>query len=176
MIVIDVGCATWGPDASVKYLLEEFEPDVLYGFDPGLEWPVSTVEGNCEIILERKAAWVKDGTVGFIVANLGGHIEDGAEKVECIDLARFILDQPEGEEIVLKIDAEGAEYALVPHLVRHNADLRLKLARIEWHCEFCGIGGNGRHREACEVDREWWTERRESIESKLRCPTDEWDR
>ncbi len=177
MIVIDVGCATWGEDASVPHLIEEFKPDTLYGFDPGLHWEkqIEMIDG-CQVVLTRDAAWTYNGTVGFVVANLGGHVDEHAQRVPCFDLAEFILKRPQGEDVVLKMDAEGAEYVLVPHLVERGADLRLRLARIEWHCEFCGIGGNGRHREACEVDRAWWTERRERTEGGLRCPSDEWDR
>jgi hypothetical protein len=175
MIVVDVGCAPWGGDVSVPHLLEEFHPKVLYGFDPGLpERSNYFTEDGTEVILAREAAWTFDGTIGFRVGGLGGQVDEHALKYPCVDLAGFINGLAE-DEIVLKIDAEGAEYTLIPHLRAKDADLRLKLCRIEWHCEFCGIGGNGRHREECTVDRDWWIERRERTEQMLRCPTDEWN-
>jgi hypothetical protein len=176
MIVIDVGCATHGSDSSIPHLIEEFSPRILYGFDPALaeNTPVTT-EGSTRVVLARSAAWTYDGEIGFHVNGLGGHVVRGGKAFPCVDLAAFILSMPEGEEIVLKMDAEGAEYVLLPHLVEHDADLRLKLAWIEWHCEECKLGGNGRHREGCATDRDWWFERREKAESALRCETTEWN-
>lgn len=175
-IVIDVGCATYGGDESVNYLLEEFSPQILYGFDPGLDRDFKDVVEGCVVDLRRQAAWTHDGTVGFRVAGLGGHVEEsGRVLFRCVDLARFILDL-DSNDVVLKMDAEGAEYTLLPWLVEQNADLRLRLALIEWHCEECGIGGNGRHREGCPADKEAWIARRASVEGALRCETGEWNR
>lgn len=175
--VVDVGCAKYGGDESVPYLAEEFNPDIIYGFDPSpgiLE--VEPVEG-VTVLLSQKAAWTFDGEVGFVVAGLGGHVISGAKDglTPCFDLAAFILGL-DADEIVLKIDAEGAEYVLLPHLVAHDADLRLKMAIVEAHCEFCGIGGNGRHRDGCEADPDWWFERWERVSGAMRCEMREWNR
>lgn len=176
MIVIDVGCAFWGGDVSVPHLVEEFRPKILYGFDPGLPASVNEfTDDGTELKLVRAAAWTYDGEIGFRVNGLGGQVDEHAMKFPCISLAGFINDLPDDEAIVLKMDAEGAEYTLIPHLVARDADLRLTLARVEWHCEFCGIGGNGRHRPECTADKDWWLERRENIEGLLRCPTEEWN-
>lgn len=175
MIVLDVGSATHGSDSSIPYLIETFKPETLYGFDPA-EPDADYLYGGATVLLKKAAAWTYDGSIGFVVAGLGGHVAPGSGNAyRCVDLARFILDvASEGEEVVLKIDAEGAEYTLIPHLVAHGADLFLKLALIEWHCADCGIGGNGRHREGCKGDHVAWTKRREIVEGLLRCPTEEW--
>jgi hypothetical protein len=47
---------------------------------------------------------------------------------------------------------------------------------VEWHCEVCGLGGNGRHRDGCEADRDWWFERREQLEQLMSCELGTWDR
>ena len=176
MIVIDVGCATWGGDESVNYLIENYGPQTLYGFDPGLDWPVDTEEKGTHLILSRSAAWTHDGKVGFTVANLGGHVEDGAVQVPCIDLARFILELPD-DDIILKMDAEGAEYTLIPHLVTKKADLRLDLFMVEWHCEVCGHGiWKDDHPAGCEADMDWWNGRRSRMREMLNCPQRDWNR
>lgn len=175
MIVIDVGCAKWGSDESIPYLVETFRPEILYGLDPGAE-PFSGFEGNTMVQVNPWVAWVYDGTIGFRVAGLGGHVDAGERATfPAIDLARFVNEMPD-QEIVLKIDAEGAEYELLPHLRTHDADLRLKLLWVEWHCEYCGLGGNGRHREGCRGDHDAWAARRAETEAMMRCPQAQWDR
>jgi hypothetical protein len=176
VIVVDVGCAGHGGDESIPDLLDLFRPDVLYGFDPALEEESDTIfDFGGRVVLSQEVAWTFYGRVGFVVAGLGGHVEPGAQRFDCIDLAEFILGLPD-PAIVLKMDAEGAEYVLLPHLVAEGADLKLQQALIEWHCELCGIGGNGRHLEGCKVDRDWWLERREKVESAMRCEMGEWNR
>lgn len=174
VIVIDVGCAKWGGDESIPHLVREYKPEFLYGFDPGAMDGDYNVEDTV-VRVRRQAAWVHDGTVGFQVAGLGGRVDDQVRtKFACFDLARYI-ESLNPAEIVLKIDAEGAEYMLLPHLVERGADLLLKLAVVEWHCAECGIGGNGRHREMCPSDRQAWWDRRNAIESQMRCETVEWN-
>ncbi len=176
MIIIDVGCAKWGGDESVSKLVEEFNPDVLYGFDPGLnaeDYPEAI--GGTRLVLSRSAAWTFDGELEFTVAGLGGQVESGGDVVQCVDLARFILELSAGD-IVLKMDAEGAEYELIPHLVANDADLRLTLAVTEFHCDVCrmGIWDNDKHREWCEADATAWAARRDSMLAMLRCGKGEW--
>lgn len=174
-VVIDVGCAKYGGDESIPDLVDEFEPDLLYGYDPNTEERQYELKGT--MVAEMKeAAWIHDGTTGFTVAGLGGRINPVGNTTPCIDLAKLINGFPEHAEIILKLDCEWSEYTLIPHLREQDADLRLKLALIEWHCEDCGIGGNGRHRDFCEGDHEAWDERRCSTEALLRCETGEWNR
>jgi len=177
VIVIDIGCAKHGGDESVPYLIADYKPDILYGYDPACDI-YSNYQIDETLVFEKpEVAWIYDGHIGFLVARLGGHVETDAPSFPCFDLSRLILELAQEEkEIILKMDCEGAEYTLIPHLCANDADLCLKLAVIEWHCEFCGIGGNGRHREICEVDRQWWTERRNNVENLMRCPTEEWNR
>jgi hypothetical protein len=174
MIVIDVGCAKHGSDESIPYLIEEFSPRVLYGFDPAAE-SADYALTNTIVCVHPWAAWTYDGAIGFRVAGLGGQVTEGATAHTCIDLARFILMLPD-EEIVLKMDAEGAEYVLLPHLREYDADLRLKLLWVEWHCEVCRIGGNGRHREGCRGDHAAWEARRAETEALIRCELAQWER
>jgi hypothetical protein len=177
VIVIDVGCMTYGGDNSVDYLLAEYHPRELFGFDPALDADSDTVtDWGCPVELRKAAAWTYDGTIGFNVRGLGGHVDPDSRAVfAAVDLARFIHDLTY-DKIILKMDAEGAEYTVLPHLIEQGADLKLELALIEWHCEACGLGGNGRHRDGCSFDRESWWERRRSVELAMRCPCGEWNR
>lgn len=165
-IVIDIGCARYGGDYSIERLIERFRPDVIYGFDPNPEGLFEAAmsadqrEGrSVRVCLDNRAAWTFDGEIGFRADGLNSWVtsDPGAEKVVCFDLARFI-GELEGESIVLKLDAEGAEYDLLPHLIATGTDELLSLASVEWHVR--GI-----------EDAEG---RRRAIEAGIRCPLEEW--
>lgn len=163
MIAIDVGCARYGGDFSLERMLSEFAPDVLFGFDP--EWDESMFsppeEMTAQVIVQKAAAWVYNGKIGFEGSRLGGHIASSARLVPCIDLAEFIRSLPSDHDIVLKIDAEGAEYELLEHLIGLRVDELLTLAWVEWHPP--GVRVNGRP----DV-------RRDAIEESISCEIVEW--
>lgn len=181
-IVIDVGCAKYGGDESIPVLIETFQPELLFGFDPSPsidEEPRVETISNCLVVRMRTAAWTFDGEVGFAPGTLGGHIDPGSPTVPCVDLAGFILAIADNHSIVLKMDCEGAEYELVPHLRAHDADLRLALAEIEWHCAACGYGiwnADAPHPgDGCTADPVEWKRRRDETEALLRCNTLGWN-
>ena len=173
MIVIDIGCAKYGGDFSIERLLEEFRPEVLYGFDPmqgpdEYPWPPNPPDGPTfptkamRTYIEKKAAWTYDGEIGFSGSGLGGHIDPDGENVPCFDLAGFIRSLPSDHEIALKIDAEGAEYDLLEHLIATRTDELLKLAWVEWHPK--GQAVNSRP-----------DKRRDLIEERIECDLHQWN-
>lgn len=142
VIVIDLGCAPHGADASIEPLLARFSPGVLYGFDPLIGHPRTALVGDTRVDLEPKAAWTHDGFLGFVDQGIRSRVyEFEAGTVPCFDLAAFVRSF-QGEEIVLKMDIEGAEYELVPHLCDTRTDELLSLLLVEWHCLECGRGGD----------------------------------
>ena len=160
MVVIDVGCGRYGDYYSLERLLDEFNPDIIYGFDPqphgGLrDWlPAQTPDDSAIINIQRKAAWIADGEIGFREQGAGSWVTDSddAPRVPSVDLARFIAGLPYSP-IVLKLDCEGSEYDLLRHLMNTRTDKRLELAIVEWH----------------DPDRG-----REFIESNIACRIDQW--
>lgn len=140
MIVIDVGCARWGNDYSVERLIEMFHPDVLIGFDPAskvaeaMPAGLDMLAGGTNVMLRREAAWLYDGQIGYREDGLNSWVTDDPEAptVRCVDLARVIEQMPEGP-VVLKIDAEQAEYELLDHLLDTGAVARLSRLLVEWH-------------------------------------------
>lgn len=159
-VVIDVGCAKYGGDYSIERLIEEFHPETLYGFDPNLSEPSETVIDGTRVCLFDTAAWTRAGTVGYRTAGLRGTVTEDARRprVVCFDLAAFIAALPDEGGIVLKIDAEGAEYDLLEHLIRAGVDAGLAVAVVEWHPL-----SDGSHEE-----------RRESIGERIGCELREW--
>ena len=162
-IVIDVGCARYGGDFSIERLIENFSPSVVYGFDPSWEdgmYVPPEDEDSPLVIISDSAVWKYDGEVRFRREGLNGHISSlsNADATHCIDIAEFIRARPEEADIILKIDAEGAEYEILEHLIATGADERLTLAWVEWH-RF-GVPDPPRHRA--------------SIEERIKCEITEW--
>jgi FkbM family methyltransferase len=149
VIVVDVGCKTHEKEESIDTLIHRYAPSVLFGFDPHpqLANDVRNVRGDAlaaaaplsaswgtTVVTRRLAAWTRNGYILFEEAGASSRVGSesvSTEVVECFDLAAFILTLPRVD--VLKIDAEGAEYRLVPHLLRHGIDDHVELLLVEWH-------------------------------------------
>lgn len=55
-------------------------------------------------------------------------------KISCIDFAQWIERNTSPEdEIIIKLDIEGAEYDLLEHLIKSHVLPRIKKMYIEWH-------------------------------------------
>lgn len=162
MIAVDVGCARYGGDFSIERLIQEFKPERLYGFDPGYHGPREYEHEGCQVTISKSACWTYDGRVAFQVAGLSGRIADSGPTVPCRDLAAFLRALPDEQEIALKIDAEGAEYQLLEHLIEQRVDTRLKLAWVEWHPPGARVNSQP-------------DPRREAIEAKIGCEMHQWN-
>jgi hypothetical protein len=179
MIVIDVGCAKYGGDESIPYLIEEFSPETLYGFDPACESSTYYV-GDTLVVTQPWAAWTEDTKVGFDHAGLRGKVKKGGKETVAFDLSALVhklsLTVPgANSEIVLKLDCEGAEYTLLPHLRDTDADLRLKLIWCEWHCEKCGTGWFS-FNDRCGRCQNHDPGKRSELEGLMRCEMHQWNR
>jgi hypothetical protein len=154
MIVVDLGCAEQGGERSIETLLERFQPTAFFGFDPHRS--VEEIDEGI-IRIERKAAWTYDGKIWYLPAGLRSRVGVGSERVPCFDLARWLGDLPD-DEIVVKMDVEGAEAQLLEHLIETGTDRLISLLLIEWH------------------DRRDFVESfdRQSLTARLRCPVEVW--
>lgn len=141
MIVIDVGAMPHPPEESTYFLADKFKPPLLYAFDLG-PWfkPGAEDYKTTRIIRDQRAAWVFPGYVPYRNEGMcSGVISHGNEnRVECFDLAEFILDLD--LPVILKLDCEGAEYMLMPHLKETGAEKLIELVLIEWHAEHLANG------------------------------------
>lgn len=165
MIVVDVGCY-WHPDHpgssqdSVAALIRRFQPRRLYGLDPHPSMPLyreETVLGT-EVRLMRLAVEIRDGSVRYIVpegAPLTARTGQGPRSVPCVAVESLLELREPGEEFVVKLDVEGAEYPLLRHLMGLGLDALIDLLLVEWH-----------------GDRTLPTRR--GLIRKLACPVEEW--
>lgn len=127
---MDLGCATHGEDESIDALIARFRPDHFYGFDPFLG---AEVHGH-GFDLYPTAAWLHDGTVQYERNGIRSAVLTGGSDVECFDLAAFLRSLA-ADELVVKLDVEGAEYPLLRELHRTGVDERITLLLVEWHSD-----------------------------------------
>lgn len=163
-IVVDLGCCSYqrGPrlEDSIQTLIKRFKPTVLFGFDPhpGLPDAVGQVYGTT-VITSRRAAWTNDEDIGLSLQGNCTHIDlNEKQRAKAFDFAAWVRALPEAR-IVLKIDIEGAEYVLLPHLIRHGLMDRFSRLLVEWH--------TGAYANGLESDRA-------SILAAIECPVEEW--
>jgi hypothetical protein len=166
-VVIDVGCADHGGDRSIVPLIEHYQPGLLIGFDP--QSPSCTYRHEeTTVMLLDAVGWTSDTTVTMSGGGLGMRAtEDPKGMTLALDMARVI--RMFAGRIVLKLDAESAEWLIVPHLVANDLDLRLDKILVEWHCVKCGNGAWAHspphpHGTMCDG----------AVESTVRCPIERW--
>lgn len=158
MIVVDVGCCTHDGADSVTALIDRFHPETLYGCDPrpGFENAVYEQDGT-RVRVTRDAAWVRTGEIGYDDQGPASRTGHGLPiTVPCFDFPEFIAMLGHCD-LVVKLDCEGAEYALLERLIADDLDDRITLLLVEWHD----------HPVEAET-------RRVSILERLRCPVEEW--
>ncbi len=102
--------------------------------------------------LYNKAVWIADEENKFyeaidIYGNVGSTLHankkellklNDPELVECVDIEKFIINNFTTDDyIVLKLDVEGSEYAIIEHLLKNNNAIHyLNELLIEWHDTF----------------------------------------
>jgi FkbM family methyltransferase len=106
---------------------------------------------NLPITLIEAAAWSRDGYVDYYYGkddggtmypqkNTGNINPKNKFYTECIDLAGFIRNNfIKSDYIILKLNCEGAEYELIPHLKSKNIIDWINKWYIRWHVEKIGI-------------------------------------
>ena len=167
-IVVDLGCLSYTRgnrvEDSIQTLIKRFKPAVLFGFDPhpALREAVGQVYGTT-VITSRRAAWDIDSTVGFTVNGNCTHVgtdrsSETWDQTPCFDLAKWVRMLPD-TTMVLKMDVEGAEYVLLPHLIEQGLMDRFSRLLVEWHT---GDLANG-----YESDRD-------AILAGIDCPVEVW--
>jgi len=120
----------------MERLIDEFHPTHLYAYDPHPVLELPPLDGTI-VELVRAAAWTHTGTVGYVEHDVWSYLTDtpDAPQVRCVDLAKELwrLKRKHKDSLVLKLDCEGAEYMLLPHLVARGADRFLDVLWVEWH-------------------------------------------
>lgn len=97
------------------------------------------------IFIYNKAVSIKDGESNFYIGNhlssslrvdkkTGGIKYNNPFKVVTVDLHNFIVSNFSQEDyIILKLDIEGSEYDILPHLLQQNTFTFVNELFGEWH-------------------------------------------
>ena len=112
------------------------------------------------VTFHNAAVWINDGTVTLHtkaaspgagtdtvssvldLLPLGQGTDDGRRKtsqeVPCIDLAKYIQDHfRDDDELVVRMNIEGAEYAVLEHLLATNLALRrIRILYVKFHADY----------------------------------------
>lgn len=163
-IIVDLGCCSYERggrlEDSIQTLIKRFKPTILFGFDPhpALRDGVGQVYGTT-VITSRRAAWTDDIDVGLSLQGNCTHVDFHEEaRTKAFDIATWVRALPEAR-IVLKVDVEGAEYVLLPHLIAQGLIHRFSRILVEWH--------DGKYANGLESDRE-------TILEQIPCVVEDW--
>ena len=148
-----------------EYTIHSFEgnPDLI----PQLEYNIEKNKWE-NVILHEAVVWDFDGTVNMDVMGTTGSSSIVEEKIKhnrksyrgqysfknipiiCVDLSSFIIDNFNvTDNIVLKMDIEGAEYDIVDKMIEDNTFKYISEIHLEWHNWRCN---KGRREDGFRVD------------------------
>lgn len=150
-----IDCGGHDGCSAIKFLLENPNYDVIsFEANPEL-W---SYYERIPTELHKKAVYDYDGEVEFVIdpidadgsslikeKNIDFHKKiknEDCPKIitECIDLSRFIKDiSNEYEEIILKLDVEGAEYAILNKMLKDGTLVHVNKLFAEFHWKKIGM-------------------------------------
>ncbi len=99
----------------------------------------------------EKAAWSSNGKIKYYYGKSdGGTLYAGKKtgsinprryyEVESIDMAEFMKDNfSKDDYIVMKMNCEGSEYEIIPHLKKHNLLGWVDKWIVDWHWKKIGM-------------------------------------
>ncbi len=126
-------------------------------FDPNNQYHIVSFEANKKFKdcyndfsdheFYNKAVWVYDGSIDFFLDQKKGYgssvikekktgrlDKENPDKVECIRLSAFVDSMAKQfDQIILKLDIEGAEYAVLKDMLDTGVINRVSRLMIEWH-------------------------------------------
>lgn len=167
-VVVDLGCQDYhGPDISRPRLLDQFKPAMFFGWDPQVEVAHYTL-GDTMVVLLPWAAWTRDGSIllsdspsglDATVVETSERWRDGGPRVTCRDFSAWLAANFSHGGVTVKMDIEGAEFAVLQKMRRDGTDRLVDRLLMAWHDHFL----------ADEYGR-----LRGELEGGLACPVEEW--
>lgn len=131
---------------------EDLRNWTVYGFEPDARWAQDPRRQKIwhftapTIVVEPFAVWTEDGDMSFfpckkrtssyLAEAKHKRIESGrkvSQTVKAIDLDRFIKNLKDPERIVVKMDIEGGEFYVLPHMQEKGSALLVCEFHIEYH-------------------------------------------
>jgi len=148
-IFLDIGA---GPGTSAEYFLRSHKDFEVYSFECDRRNIQSILKKKLKIHLVPCAAWKADGTKKYYPANTrgggtlyknkktGGINRNKFYNVTVVDLARYIkVNFSDEDYIIAKMNCEGAEYVLIPHLEKNGLISWIDEWFVNWHYNKIGM-------------------------------------
>ena len=145
-------CSMYGMDAS--WIVETFEPNPL--LIEQLSKNISSLPMNVKI--HNSAVWCYDGEIEFSimeecseVSSIKKLMDDGVcldisslayrshnniINVPCVDISSIIRSYKINDNIVVKIDVEGSEFAIIRKLIEDDTISYINDLYVEWHTQY----------------------------------------
>lgn len=150
-IFLDIG--GWNGKSSIFFRENHPEGDSfeIFMFECDKQNIESIKSKNLKITLIEKAAWCFNKKVKYYYGNNDGGSLYSTKKtgkinpknfyeVDAIDLAEFIINNFNKDDyIIIKMNCEGAEYELIPHLQKNNIIDWINKWYIQWHWSKIGL-------------------------------------
>lgn len=149
VLFVDLGSHVGG---SVTWALKRYKNNLyrIHAFEPLKEnfSELEKLHGNNPLVtLHNKAAWLRDEIKQFYTqtwgARTGSSLIVGKSstslnvyvEMECFNLSEWILNNMDNSKYhtILKMDIEGAEFEVIPHIFIKNAEKFIDEWFIEWH-------------------------------------------
>lgn len=127
--------------------IHAFEPNPVITENHFMRYPAG-------VIIHRKAAWIKDGSLDFYINHdprvqgssvcrdkiTGDLDKKNPVKIECIDFGAWLLRSFKAfDEIILKMNIEGAEYELLPKMINDGSIGMIKKLYLRHHWQKIGF-------------------------------------
>jgi FkbM family methyltransferase len=113
-------------------------------------YAVSTIDGETDFYCQNHGA----RTGSSLVKGKEGLSEFDRIQVKTINLANWLNNiKREDEELILKLDIEGAEYSVIPHLLENNVHHFIKIWLVEFHGKKVGASKEDRLMESNLKDK-----------------------
>ena len=132
--------------ATVKFRIEAWEVIQSYR---------ETYRDHPNVNLHHEAVWIRNGNTTFTNLKMARmseaeegesptHIDGQQLLVQTIDFAEYLKSNFKLEDMVIvKMDVEGAEFQIIPHLIQQEAIRLIDELFVECHYhEWSGIGGD----------------------------------
>lgn len=151
LIIIDLGANDGCSIVKFQKMLKEKQIDnyCIYSFEPHPYFLRNLKSLECNNVhIVPKIGHTYNGVAKLFVSSVGndgssiysdkttnGVSEKKFIECETVDIAEFIKELPPHNELWVKMDVEGAEYELIPHLHSSNIISKIHKLFIEWHHE-----------------------------------------
>lgn len=129
-LIVDIGASkgVWVTEMTRRYNCFSiiYEPTILF----------QAKEGSYRGLFNRAAAWVYYGklTLGT-VAGEASYLNPSDDEYDCVDIADSLSSILQHNECIdlMKINIEGGEYVLLPHLINNFDIKRIKNIQVQFH-------------------------------------------